>query len=225
MKFWRRFLEIPATFSIILLEILYLIGLILWIIGWPYSRRLQNNDNDGLWDDDDVAILYFCIIIVVTLLTMAILPLTALPFWKGYISRWSITALIPLILWLEAWLTNILLGLIRFIPYNCGNDPENGDSSYYVLGTSENAPNYGNGVDHQTQYCRGSKIIVASTIILMATAGFTALYLIWLLQEILFQGARKVHKRAKQRDAKIVTSGAGVVGTETRETITTHNVY
>eukprot|EP00494_Astrolonche_serrata_P027843 UN28108 len=105
MKFWRRFLEIPATFSIILLEILYLIGLILWIIGWPYSRRLQNNDNDGLWDDDDVAILYFCIIIVVTLLTMAILPLTALPFWKGYIFRWSITALIPLILWLEAWLT------------------------------------------------------------------------------------------------------------------------
>jgi len=229
MKFWRRFLEVPALIFIILLEFLFFVGLILWIIGWPYSRRLQNNSNQGLWDDASVAILYFCIVIVVTLLTMALLPITAIPFWKGYISRWAISALLPLLLWLECWLTNILLGIIRFITYNCSGDPTSGDNRYYQATSSEffydasssDSPYYGEGVDNQAAYCKGSKIIIASTIILMATAGLAALYIIWLLQEILFQGARKVHKRAKQRDAKIVTAGAGIVGDETTTTTTT----
>jgi len=232
MKFWRRFLEVPALVFIILLEFLFFVGLILWIIGWPYSRRLQNNYNPGLWDSSAPAILYFCIVIVVTLLTMALLPITAIPFWKGYISRWAISALLPLLLWLECWLTNILLGIIRFITYRCGGDPHTGDTNYYQATSSEfffdsssDAPYYGTGVDNQVPYCRGSKIIISATIILMATAGLAALYIIWLLQEILFQGARKVHKRAKQRDAKIVTAGAGIAGAEQTTTTTTTTGY
>jgi len=195
MKFFRRFLLVPASVAVLLLEFFFFAGLVLWLVGWPYAHRLQtSNDYDGLWDDNGPALFYYITLTVLVLANMILLPLTLIPIWKGYISRWSIAATVPLTLWILALLTNILYAMIRFIPLGCAGLPNDHSNL-----------NYEDFDVDSTEYCRGSKIVWAGTVVLMFTAAFCAGYLIWLLQETLFQGIRKVHKRAKGRDAKLET--------------------
>jgi len=212
MKFFRRFLLVPAAVAVVLVEIFYFIGLVLWVIGWPYGQRLQSDNNyNGLWDDNAPAIFYFVLLAVLVLGSMVLLPLTLIPFWKGYISRWAITGLIPGTLWILYLLTNVLYATVRFIPLDC-SDLSNGN-------TNATPGNVGND-DRYDKFCIGSKIIFSSTMVWMFTAAVCIGYLMWLLQESLFQGIRTVHKRAKGRDAKMETVRRAPVEVE-RETVTT----
>eukprot|EP01088_Endostelium_zonatum_P009353 TRINITY_DN22566_c0_g1_i1.p1 TRINITY_DN22566_c0_g1~~TRINITY_DN22566_c0_g1_i1.p1 ORF type:complete len:221 (-),score=18.57 TRINITY_DN22566_c0_g1_i1:197-859(-) len=218
MKFFRRFLLVPAAVMVLICELFLLIGLILYVIGWPYGQRIQSrNDYNGLWDDNGPSLFYYILIIILTLVLMITLPLTLIPIWKGYVSRWSAAFAFPWAWWILWVLTNVLYGTIRFIPLNCSDNgynvnygyfPDNGNSTIY-------------GYADYTKYCRGGKIIYAGTLILMFAAGITMGYIIWLLQEVLFQGTRKVHKRAKGRDAKVAVARGPVERVETVETTTT----
>jgi len=200
MKFFRRFILVPSVVAVILLEVFYFIGLALWLIGWPVSDRIDDSNNyNGLWDDNAPARFYYILVAVLIIINMIMLPLTLIPFWKGYISRWSTALTFPLALWILAVLTNVLYATVRFIPLNCGNTAQLMSEQDY----------------NNADYCRGSKIIFSGTLVLMFTAGICAGYLTWLLQEVLFQGTRKVHKRAKGRDAKIATVERGTVVRET----------
>jgi len=250
MKFFRRFLLVPAAIMVLLCELFLLIGLILYIIGWPYGQRIQrSNSYNGLWDDNGPSLFYYILIIIMTLILMIILPFTLIPLWKGYISRWSAAFAFPWAWWILWVLTNVLYGTIRFIPLDCGSDGYN--PQYISYGNFNFNNTYPNGntiggvlfngtlvngtlaynttlsnstyfaeADY-TKYCRGGKIIYAGTLILMFATGITMGYIIWLLQEVLFQGTRKVHKRAKGRDAKVAVARGPVERVETVETTTT----
>eukprot|EP01088_Endostelium_zonatum_P001138 TRINITY_DN1142_c0_g1_i1.p1 TRINITY_DN1142_c0_g1~~TRINITY_DN1142_c0_g1_i1.p1 ORF type:complete len:198 (-),score=33.52 TRINITY_DN1142_c0_g1_i1:167-760(-) len=190
MKYFRRWLLIPSIVAVILLEFFWFASLVLWIVGWAYGQRIQSyNHYNGLWDDNGPAIFYYVLNIVLILVAMLLLPVTLIPFWKGYVSRWSSSALFPIVLWIIALSTNTLYGTIRFISVQC-QDAYNFRADY-------------------TRYCRGSKLIFSSSFLLIFVGGLTAGYLIWLLQETIFQGIRKVHKRGKQRDAKLATVRPG----------------
>jgi len=247
MKFFRRFLLVPAAVMVLLCELFLLIGLILYIIGWPYGQRIQSrNSYNGLWDDNGPSLFYYILIIIMTLILMLILPFTLIPLWKGYVSRWSAAFAFPWAWWILWVLTNVLYGSIRFIPLDCGADAYNPQYIAYgnfnntvptgqtgginINGTIFNATTtytttfsnstYFAEADY-TKYCRGGKIIYAGTIILMFAVGLVMGYVIWLLQEVLFQGTRKVHKRAKGRDAKVAVARGPVERVETVETTTT----
>jgi len=199
MKWFRRFLIIPSIAALLLIETLYLAGLVLWLFGWPYAERIQSsNDFDGLWDDNGPAIFYYVTLTVVVLITMVLLPFTLIPFWKGYIARWAVALILPYTLFTIALLTNSLYATVRFITLDC-DDYEN-----------VNLP----GVDLE-RFCYGSKVIFSASVVLIFTAGICAGYLVWLLQESIFQAARKVHKRGKSRDAKLETVRRGPIERET----------
>jgi len=200
MKWFRRFLLLPSIVALVLIELLYAAGLVLWLFGWPYAERIQsNNDYDGLWDDNGPALFYYITLTVCVLINMILLPLTLIPWWKGYVSRWSIALILPYTLWIIALLTNILYATVRFISLDCSSQDQN------ITGTNTNFE----------RYCYGSKVMFASSIVLMFASGICAGFLVWLLQEMLFQGIRKVHKRGKSRDAKLETVNRGPVYRET----------